>query len=119
MLRFYYGDDIQVETATGSCVTPVDPDASTPDPDSGVKHDSKVTKKDGDGQQLDALPRGDGDPLPTGDVRPFLPPGETPRSSLAGGCSIGAGGDARTCGGPLALAILILVARRRRDAPRG
>jgi MYXO-CTERM domain-containing protein len=110
ILPFYYGADIQLVTATGSCVTP-QPDASVPTPDKSVVQPDTSPPFDGlkppgdgasDRQQAVDGSGGDGPP-------PFIP---GRGNVLEGGCSIAAG---PTLPWPLlAAALLGLLAVRRR-----
>jgi len=116
ILRFYYGDDIQLVTATGSCVTPA-ADAGPPPPDAfAPKLDAPAPELDQGlpgsdrGQVGDGLPPHPGDGLP-----PVQPPPQNP-SNLGGGCSVLASGDVRPSI-QLVLAVLALMGlslRRRR-----
>jgi hypothetical protein len=135
IVKFYYGADIQLVTATGSCVSPT--------ADAGVAHDSKVTKSDAhrDGKAPDhgsakkdgALVHLDGSAPPPADgyeVGEPGPPVHQPLGSNATGCSCelatAARGDARAAvpvpvRAPLALLFVALVASlpplRRRSPP--
>jgi MYXO-CTERM domain-containing protein len=107
ILRFYYGADIQIVTATGSCVTPPKVDSQVP------KKDAQVTKKDGAVATLDGKTAPvDGGAQPAPDSSP-PPPAPTPDSGstpqlphAASGCSVGAGAGAAS---PAALLLLLLV----------
>jgi hypothetical protein len=111
ILPFYYGADIQLVTATGSCVTP-QPDSSVPTPDKGVAQPDKSVALDGlqpgDGASDRQHAVGDGS---GGDGPPPFIPGQG--NVLEGGCSIAAG---PTLPWPLLLATVLLGllgARRR------
>jgi hypothetical protein len=130
ILRFYYGADIQIETAVGSCVPtppPPKPDSGAGKRDSGAaKHDAAPTKRDAKPQpatdagspQPDAgsstapdsaatAPEPDAGSPTSGEsgARPRPPPG---------GCAVGGDApDACTCA-LLFLALALAAARRRR-----
>jgi len=114
ILRFYYGADIQIVTAVGSCVAP----PPTPKPDSGVtKHDTLVRKADA-GRKLDggAPPQSDlGSGLEAG--VPSQPDGSDNAGSVrteGTGCSAAPSAATSASGSALFLLGLALFARRRR-----
>ncbi len=118
ILRFYYGADINIETAIGSCVTPPKPDAGVgPDrtapaltgPDSGAP------PEEGD---LLVGPAPEGPPPAEQDASAPAPQTLGPPLTRAwGGCQLPAGRPAGELLAALALLPLLALARSRRQRP--
>jgi hypothetical protein len=124
ILRFYYGADIQLVTAVGSCVTP----PPTPKPDSGVtKKDSQVKTADASSKRLDggAPPQSDLGPAPAPDASAptKLDGGGIPVSPIRGegGCSVAPLGTGASASGAalLLLGLALGLASARRGRGRG
>jgi hypothetical protein len=121
ILRYYYGDDIQLVTSTGSCVSPPppDPDQGVPepqDPDQGAPEppDPEPPALDGSvpSEQDSLPPQNDaGAPTPGSDGLPpsYQSPGSGPQTALRGGCSLGGHRGTSTPGTSVLLLLLVLV----------
>jgi len=135
ILRFYYGADIKIVKATGSCVNPTPPDAGGPKPDTKPwpkpdskpwpKPDSKPWPK----KDSKPWPKKDSKPWPKKDSRPWPkkdskpprrdagpgPPVYTGSGTLVleGGCSLGRNGAAWPEGMALISTLLLLIGMRR------
>jgi len=122
ILHFYYGADIQLVTATGSCVTPPPPPPAdqsvVPTPDSRPPQlDQGVTPKLDHPVTGDSRQPGDRGRPPTGDgLPPLMSDGAVwPTHALQGGCQIGASPAAPSL---LPMALLALLVWRRRRSRR-
>jgi hypothetical protein len=113
ILRFYYGDDIQLVSATGSCVTPPK-DAAVPT-DGAPKLDTKGFPQK-DTHRLDSsAPLSDGYPPHTGDG---LPPVHVPgdQEGQSGGCGIAASASISLSSPILLWPLLLFLIWRRRTS---
>jgi MYXO-CTERM domain-containing protein len=118
ILRFYYGADIQLVSATGSCVTP--PKDASPASDAAPKLDNNSLPKQDTHppHKLDSSgPLFDGNPPHTGDG---LPPVHTPGDpdGQSSGCGVAANAEVPSSGLILLLALLSLCLWRRRTPER-
>lgn len=124
ILRFYYGDDIELYQTTGSCVTvPPKPDQGVPPPpppDHGVppKPDQGVPPQPDTGTPPPTADSGSS-PSYLDSGSPTLDQGGTPasslqRSQLSGGCAVAAATPSRQLAFSLALLLLFVALRRRR-----
>lgn len=123
ILRFYYGDDIELYQTTGSCVTvPPQPDQGVPPPkpDQGVpppKPDQGVPPQPDTGTPPPTADSGiepgyADSGWPSLDQAGTPPPSSLQRSRLSGGCAVAAATPSRQLA--LSLVLLLLVALRRR-----
>jgi hypothetical protein len=116
MMRFYYGDDIQLTTANGSCVTPPPADLAVPPTDLGVDapavRDQSAPRVEGSVTAPDRTPsRRDLGVNPSEDLPPTVPEPGPGEEWLAGGCSLARGA---VPGWPSALVLLLAAFARRR-----
>ncbi len=113
IVRFYYGDDIVLSTATGSCVTPPPPDLATPPPpDLGVDGPAPPKPdlpRPGDGPRAERRPNLDRARPPSLDLPPEAPDLGVDPDGLSGGCALAAPAGGAPAG-PLLLLALGLVA---------
>jgi len=97
ILRFYYGEDIEMDRAEGECIVDPQPDAGiVPEPDGGTAHDGGRIPADG------------GPPPDAAD------PDRIPGEGVSGSCAIAARGGGSPWALPIALVLLVGHRWRRR-----
>lgn len=112
ILRFYYGADIQIETAIGSCVTPPKPDAGVSrdrTPPTPAEPEAGAPPEQGD---LRPAPSPEGPLLPQQDAS--APPSPT---TASGGCQLPGDRPAGELPPLLSLLVLLALARAARRLP--
>lgn len=111
ILRFYYGADIQLVSATGSCVSP--PKDGSAASDAAPKLDTNGLPKKDTHTQDSSTPLSDGYPPHTGDgLPPVHPPGD--QEGQSGGCGIAASASIASSSQILLWPLLLLLIWRRR-----